>query len=101
MGWMGAQMLLLGVRGPHCPRHTWLGYKGGVGLLPRGTAGADAESGEGEEERVEEEKADVVEMEISSAPARPPLAQRRSALGVPVRPPLVQRRSTLAGAVMG
>jgi hypothetical protein len=29
---MGFQLLVLLVRGPHCARHTWAGWKGG--LLP-------------------------------------------------------------------
>lgn len=30
LGWMGLQLVLLLMRGPHCSRYTWLGYEGGL-----------------------------------------------------------------------
>ncbi|KNZ75256.1 Putative uncharacterized transporter ygaY [Termitomyces sp. J132] len=30
MGWYGLQLLILLVRGPHCPRYAWFGYEGGL-----------------------------------------------------------------------
>jgi predicted MFS family arabinose efflux permease len=30
LGWMGFELLVLLLRGPHCPRYTWFGYAGGV-----------------------------------------------------------------------
>lgn len=30
VGWQGFCILALLVRGPYCPRYTWLGYKGGL-----------------------------------------------------------------------
>lgn len=30
MGWYGWQLLVLLIRGPHCERHTWFGYQGGL-----------------------------------------------------------------------
>jgi hypothetical protein len=32
LGWMGTQILLLAVRGPHCGRYTWFGYEGGANI---------------------------------------------------------------------
>lgn len=30
LGWMGLQLVLLLLRGPHCSRYTWFGYEGGM-----------------------------------------------------------------------
>ena len=30
LGWYGLQILFLLLRGPHCSRHTWFGYEGGI-----------------------------------------------------------------------
>ncbi|KAJ8521689.1 hypothetical protein ONZ45_g1642 [Pleurotus djamor] len=30
LGWYGWQLLILSLRGPHCSRHTWFGYEGGI-----------------------------------------------------------------------
>jgi hypothetical protein len=30
VGWQGFCVLALLIRGPYCPRYTWLGYKGGL-----------------------------------------------------------------------
>lgn len=30
MGWFGWQLIVLLARGPHCERHTWFGYQGGL-----------------------------------------------------------------------
>ncbi|TFK22001.1 MFS superfamily [Coprinopsis marcescibilis] len=30
IGWMGWQLFILSIRGPHCQRYTWFGYEGGT-----------------------------------------------------------------------
>ena len=35
LGWQGFCVLVLLARGPRCPRYTWVGYKGGLGVLRR------------------------------------------------------------------
>jgi hypothetical protein len=103
---MGAQALLLGVRGPHLNRYTWLGYAGGIGLQPNGRR-ADTEA-----DPIGEEKPGMVTIKVVNeaeqtvtdvsalAPTRPPLVHRRSAVDRPVRPPMVHRRSAVAVAAM-
>ena len=29
LGWSGAMLVFMLARGPHCPRYTWFGWKGG------------------------------------------------------------------------
>jgi hypothetical protein len=44
---MGAQILLLAVRGPHCGRYTWFGYEGGAKIRSKDVMKlGDGESGE-------------------------------------------------------
>jgi hypothetical protein len=103
LGWMGAQVLLLAVRGPHLDRYTWLGYAGGIGLLPK-AARTDAEKGATREEIPIEAKATAEATDASAlVSARPPLTHRSSAVDRPLRPMMLlnHRSSTLAAAVMG
>lgn len=36
LAWMGFQIVVLLLRGPHCERRTWLGYEGGLGWETQG-----------------------------------------------------------------
>jgi hypothetical protein len=106
LGWMGVQAVLLGVRGPHLGRHTWLGYQGGIGLhsMPKRADTEECSVEEvtpGDEKAVEEAEKEATDAS-ALAPARPPLAHRRTTRDRLKRPPLLSRRqSTFAAAAMG
>ena len=59
VGWQGFCILMLLVRGPHCPRYTWFGYKGGLSWRKPSTEEQppiDAAGVEDEKQRNEDKK---------------------------------------------
>ena len=44
LGWMGWQLIILLLRGPHCQRFTWLGWEGGFEMRKDKVTPPDVES---------------------------------------------------------
>lgn len=41
LAWSGFMLLIILIRGPHVPRYTWIGYKGGLEIRKRKMEGDD------------------------------------------------------------
>ena len=54
VAWMGFQVGVLFLRGPHCDRWTWLGYEGGLGWRRHDTL-KKVEDGKARTEKMSEE----------------------------------------------
>ncbi|KAF5340581.1 hypothetical protein D9611_007320 [Ephemerocybe angulata] len=55
-GFVGFQIFVLLVRGPHCARYTWFGYEGGAGWKKRKGGGADrSANGVAEDKSIEKD----------------------------------------------
>ena len=73
VGWQGFCMLILFMRGPHVPRYTWFGYKGGFEIrkrkmsAPPSPVEEPAEPSDNEEK--EERRGSVVEEKKRASPA--------------------------------
>jgi hypothetical protein len=52
-GRMGFELLVLLLRGPHCPRYTWFGYAGGISAT-KGVAAKPEQKDKPEMEMVHE-----------------------------------------------
>lgn len=58
VGWTGFSVLILLLRGPHCPRYTWVGYKGGLAIRK-----SRPEVEQGPQETKDEKDADAIRIE--------------------------------------
>ncbi|KAK0498131.1 hypothetical protein EDD18DRAFT_1330434 [Armillaria luteobubalina] len=68
LGWTGACLLLLLLRGPHCERDTWFGYEGGFkfGIPGKMAEPLQEDSETGEKERTSEGNLEIAEVAYTS-----------------------------------
>jgi hypothetical protein len=72
MGWMGWQIVIILLRGPHVPRYTWFGYAGGLEAR-KSVVNARERAQKGEQERKQNEENETARPSVagSDEKARP------------------------------
>ena len=83
LAWTGFTLFVLFLRGPHCPRYTWIGWQGGFELRKSRVVAqqqVEREAAAAEKQRVVDSDRDVVRGEVAEE-ARDEKARVRSEVG--------------------